>query len=124
MTVGRVTPCAPSVRGYHGAHGVVRPTACQMMNRRHMLLGTAKVAGALGLSPCLSSLLAASSTRRFKIGACDWSIGRMANSSCFELAKEIGLDGVQVSLGTAGDDMKLRRPEVQKEFTNAASLSG
>ena len=86
-----------------------------------MLLRTARVAGALGLAPCLSSLLAAPALRRIKIGACDWSLGRMANPSCFPLAKEIGLDGVQVSLGTATDDMKLRRPEVQQQFKDAAS---
>jgi sugar phosphate isomerase/epimerase len=48
----------------------------------------------------------------------------MANPTCFELAKEIGLDGVQVSLGSASDDMKLRRPEVQQQFKDAARASG
>jgi sugar phosphate isomerase/epimerase len=40
------------------------------------------------------------------------------------VAKEIGLDGVQVSLGTAADDMRLRKPEVQQEYKDAAAQSG
>ena len=60
------------------------------------------------------------STRGFKIGVCDWSIGKTGDPSSFELAKELGLDGVQVSLGTVRNDMHLRKPEVQKVFLEAA----
>jgi|ERR1043166_3232740 sugar phosphate isomerase/epimerase len=94
-----------------------------MVSRRHLLIRGTQVAAALSLAPCLTSL-AGPGSRQIKIGACDWSLGRMANSACFQLAKEIDLDGVQVSLGSAGDDMKLRRPEVQKEFKEAASMNG
>ena len=56
----------------------------------------------------LPPLLAAPEQRRVKIGACDWSIGKMGSPAAFEVAKEIGLDGVQVSLGTASNNMRLR----------------
>jgi sugar phosphate isomerase/epimerase len=69
-------------------------------------------------------LLAEPQKRRFKIGACDWSIGKMAQASCFEVARQIGLDGVQVSLGSASDDMRLRKPQVQQEFKEAARKAG
>ncbi|MBN1123449.1 MAG: sugar phosphate isomerase/epimerase [Sedimentisphaerales bacterium] len=52
----------------------------------------------------------------FSIGVCDWNLGKMADPGCFEVAKQIGLDGVQVSLGTAANDMHLRRPEIQQKY--------
>ncbi|WP_373518041.1 sugar phosphate isomerase/epimerase family protein [Pricia sp.] len=56
---------------------------------------------------------------RFKIGACDWSIEQQAKIEAIQVGKEIGLDGVQVSLGTLGDDMHLRQEEIQQKY-NAA----
>jgi len=88
-----------------------------------MLLRTGRFGAGLALSAPMGPLLAAEGARRIKIGACDWSLGKMATPACFELAKEIGLDGVQVSLGSASDDMKLRRPEVQQQFREAARAS-
>jgi sugar phosphate isomerase/epimerase len=88
-----------------------------------MLLRTGRVGTGLALSAPMGALLAAEGARRIKIGACDWSLGKMATPACFELAKEIGLDGVQVSLGSVSDDMKLRRPEVQQQFREAARAS-
>ena len=64
-------------------------------------------------------MLAAPEKRRFKIGACDWSLGKLADPASFEVARQIGLAGVQVSLGTVADDMKLRKPEVQQQFKEA-----
>jgi L-ribulose-5-phosphate 3-epimerase len=60
----------------------------------------------------------------FKIGACDWAIGKMCNPACFEVAKTIGLDGVQVSLGTAGNDMHLRKPEMQGKYLAESQKHG
>lgn len=51
-----------------------------------------------------------------KIGACDWSLGASASTKAFWIAKTIGLDGVQISLGTQADNLHLRRAEVQDEF--------
>lgn len=62
--------------------------------------------------------------RRFKIGACDWSIGKMGSSGAFEVAKQIGLDGVQVSLGTAANNMQLRQPGVQQQYREASAKAG
>ncbi len=45
----------------------------------------------------LRSLLAGEEKSLFKIGACDWSIGRRQQISAFELAAEIGLNGLEVS---------------------------
>jgi sugar phosphate isomerase/epimerase len=78
----------------------------------------------LGAVSALAPLLDAAQSRRYKIGACDWSIGKMDNPDAFELARQIGLDGVQVSLGTVANDMHLRLPEVQARFKEAARAAG
>ena len=61
---------------------------------------------------------------RFNIGACDWSIGPAGDINAFEVAKRIGLDGVQISLNTAADYEHLRKPELQQLYKNAARGSG
>ena len=83
-------------------------------------LAVAAISGVTALAP----LFAAGEKRRFKIGACDWSIGKMGNPAAFAVAKQIGLDGVQVSLGTAADDMRLRQAAVQQQYKDAAKDAG
>ena len=95
-----------------------------MLSRRQMLTQTATLSAALALGARWAPWLAAAEKRQFKIGACDWSIGKMADVSGLELAKRIGLDGLQVSLGSLADDMKLRRPEIQQGYVNAAKAQG
>jgi len=95
-----------------------------MIARRQMLRHSALAATAFAFSSPLAPLFAASDQRRFKIGACDWSIGKMADPAAFEVAKRIGLDGVQVSLGTVGNDMHLRQPAVQRLYQDAAKNAG
>jgi L-ribulose-5-phosphate 3-epimerase len=72
----------------------------------------------------LAPLFAAPEKRRFRLGACDWSIGKMGEPAAFEVAKRIGLDGVQVSLGTAANDMRLRQSAVQQQYKDAAKQAG
>lgn len=81
-------------------------------------------AASLALSASWAPLLAAPGGRRFKIGACDWSIGKMCDPAAFDVAKEIGLDGVQVSLGTAANNMQLRQAEWQQRYKDAAGKTG
>jgi sugar phosphate isomerase/epimerase len=61
---------------------------------------------------------------RFDIGACDWSLGMRGKTDALAVAKELGLDGVQVSMGSVGDDLQLRRPEVQRAYREAAATHG
>ena len=95
-----------------------------LLTRRQMLRRTAQAATALAAGSAFAPLLADPASRHFKIGACDWSLGKFADPASFALARQIGLDGVQVSLGTAGDDMKLRQPEAQQQFKDAARQAG
>ena len=83
-----------------------------MLTRRDMLKRSAQTAAAFAFFTPLAPLLAAPEKRRFKIGACDWSIGQMANPKAFAVAKQIGLDGVQVSLSSgsvvSGDNFSVQ----------------
>lgn len=89
-----------------------------------MLHRSVRTTAALAFAPALTPLFAAPERRRFKLGACDWSIGKMGEPTAFELAKQIGLDGVQVSLGTAANDMRLRQLEMQQQYRDAAKQTG
>jgi sugar phosphate isomerase/epimerase len=89
-----------------------------------MLGRSVQAAAWLAAAAELAPLLAAPDKRRFRIGACDWSIGKLGDPAAFEVAKQIGLDGVQVSLGTAANDMRLRQPAVQQEYKDAAKQTG
>lgn len=93
------------------------------ITRRRMIAGSAAAAVVAAASP-LAPLLAAPRSRWFKIGGCDWSLGKSSNPAAFDVAKQIGLDGVQVNMGTAKNGMHLRRPEVQKEYREAARRTG
>ena len=94
------------------------------MTRREMLSWSARAAAGAAVFSSGAGHTFAQSKRRFRIGACDWSIGKMGDPGAFALAKEIGLDGVQVSLGTAQNDMRLRQAAVQGEFKAAAKKAG
>jgi sugar phosphate isomerase/epimerase len=100
-------------------------TAAHQLSRRRML---ALAGGVLGTAVCtfpsLAPLVAAPSGRSFKIGACDWSIGKMADPEALQVAKEIGLNGVQVSLGTADNGMHLRQAQVQERYKDKAAQTG
>ena len=94
------------------------------MNRRNALrysLGAGLTALAY---PALSAAQVSAPGSRFRIGACDWSIGPAGDVGSFSVAKQIGLDGVQVSLNTKADHEHLRRPEVQRAFKEAAKQAG
>ena len=93
------------------------------LSRREMICRTAQAAAALALGSRFAPLFAAPEKRWFKIGACEWSLGK-ADPSCFEVAKKIGLDGVQVNMGAVGNNMWLRKPEVQKAYLAAARQHG
>ena len=60
--------------------------------------------------------------KRFYIGACDWSISNTSNLGAMEMAKEIGLDGVQLSLGLKANNMHLRRKDVQEAYKSLAKI--
>jgi sugar phosphate isomerase/epimerase len=94
------------------------------MTRRTLLTRSARAAAIAATVSPYAALMASPRSRGFKIGACDWSLGKQSDPAAFDVAKQIGLDGVQISLGTVQNDMHLRRPEVQKSYADAARRTG
>ncbi len=93
--------------------------------RRHWLKTTLNVSALALATPLLAGNFANGTARKTAlIGACDWSIGAGADISCFEVAKRIGLDGVQVSLNTVAQPMHLQQLPVQQAYLDAAKRTG
>jgi L-ribulose-5-phosphate 3-epimerase len=88
------------------------------MNRRNTL----KAIGTTALSAFFMNESLAQSKPKFQIGACDWSISNQSNLGAMEMAKAIGLDGVQLSLGLKDNDMHLRRKDVQEAYKSLSKI--
>ena len=88
-------------------------------SRRQMIKSTAALAGLAPLAPWWE-VFGAAKKKPYRIGACDWSLGKGSAVEALAVARQIGLDGVQVSLGTAANDMHLRRPDIQQAYRDAA----
>ena len=92
-------------------------------SRRDVLRTSAAAIGA-GLIVDIPWGASGSAQARFSIGACDWSIGMRARPDALALARKLGLDGAQVSMGNVENDLHLRRPDVQQAYRDAAQASG
>ena len=94
-----------------------------MTTRRQMIKNSTLILGGAALSPS-TDFLDFMKKRKFKIGACDWSIGKVCNVLGLDLAKEIGLDGLQVSLGGVANNFRLRQKTIQQEFLERSKSTG
>ena len=90
-------------------------------SRRDLLKNATALLSAGLMGGALRDVFAAA---RFNLGACDWSIGMRGKTEALALARQLGLDGVQVSMGSVDNDLQLRRPEVQRAYRDAAAASG
>jgi len=84
------------------------------------MTGRAALAGLTFSAGCQSPTTTKSKPQGFLIGACDWSLGKTADPEALNVASQLGLDGVQISMGTLKDDMHTRKPEVQAAYLQAA----
>ena len=94
-----------------------------MLHRRQLL----KYSAALAFSAPLVSLAEQAGIRKkrkFYIGACDWSIGKDSDVAAFDLAKQIGLDGIQVNMGSLKNNLHLRDKAVQQSYLEASKRTG
>lgn len=85
-----------------------------MIQRREFLKRSALASVLMGMGLDLS----ADPYRQLnlKVGACDWSIGQNSNPKGLAVAKEIGLDGLQVNLGSFDNHLHLREYSIQQEY--------
>lgn len=91
-------------------------------SRREMMLNSIRAIAGLTLAGGCRPLSLEESksegfSEGFKIGVCDWSLGRISETVALEIAKRLGADGVQVDFGMADDDLPvLHKPELQREY--------
>ncbi|MBN1806621.1 MAG: sugar phosphate isomerase/epimerase [Sedimentisphaerales bacterium] len=87
------------------------------ITRRRVLTGGAMtLAGLTLVGSCSSFTALGKKPRGFRIAVCDWTIGKRTNPASLEMAKRIGLDGVQVDFGSAGNKLPLFDTDLQKKF--------
>jgi L-ribulose-5-phosphate 3-epimerase len=100
-----------------------------LSRRRFVQIGLQ--AGAL-LTPAARALAAglpAAAPPRFKVGVPDWNLKLEAKIEAIALAKKLGFDGVQISLGhdgvkTASDHLPLADPKMQQAYLAEAKRAG
>jgi L-ribulose-5-phosphate 3-epimerase len=92
-----------------------------MPTRRECLIGAG--AAAVGLAVGVRAESVAPPRSKVKVGMFDQSMRRL-DPTAFELASTIGLDGVEVSIGTVENNLWLRRLEMQEKYERAARASG
>lgn len=88
-------------------------------SRRQVLKSSAALLGVTAIAPWQFTL-ADGFNKPYPIGVCDWSINQLGEVEALAVAEKIGLDGVQVSLGTAANNMHLRQKAVQEAYQKAA----
>jgi sugar phosphate isomerase/epimerase len=92
-----------------------------------MIVGAAQAAAGMALlSSCNSSTgrKSAMAGAGFKIGVCDWTIGKRSDLASLEIAKRIKLDGVQVDIGRGEEDLPLFDPGLQQKYIEARQRHG
>jgi L-ribulose-5-phosphate 3-epimerase len=88
-----------------------------------MMAGAVRAAAGLALTcSCAPSIRKeqAKAPTGFKLGICDWTIGKTADPGSFAIAKRIGLDGVQVDFGSGENDLPLFDEQLQQDILDAA----
>ncbi len=89
---------------------------------RVMQLFTRRAFIGAGASTALAALSLpgyASATKvRFKVGVTDWNLKLEGKIESISLAKQLGFDGVQISIGKGKDKLPLSDPALQKTFLN------
>src|SRR5260221_2996376 len=85
------------------------------MDRRQFIQAST---AALGYTALTGRLHAAQPN--LKIGVTDWNLNRDAKPASIELARSIGFDGVEISLGRAPDRLPLGEVALQEQFLTEA----
>jgi len=93
------------------------------ITRRQMMVGAARAAAGLAVT-CSCAPLAereqAKTAAGFNLAVCDWTVGKTADPGSFEIAKRIGLDGVQVDFGRGDNRLPLFDEELQQNILGEA----
>jgi L-ribulose-5-phosphate 3-epimerase len=85
-----------------------------MITRRDFMSIGLGASAAMALSDL--PVFAAKAKVRFKVGVTDWNLKQEGKVESIALAKKLGFDGVQVSIGKGTDKLPLSDPGLQKVF--------
>jgi sugar phosphate isomerase/epimerase len=94
-----------------------------MLSRRDLLKRSALLTGLMS-NGLLADAFAFTPEKKLHIGACDWSIGKSSEIGAFEVAKQIGLEGVQVNLGSEQNALHLREKSRQQAYLAESKRTG
>src|SRR5690606_916193 len=94
------------------------------MITRRSLLKKSLVLTSLLQTDVFKTLMAMDGAGRFKIGACDWSIGKGSNIGAFEVAKAIGVNGIMVDMGVVENNLHIRQKEIQDAYLTTSAQTG
>jgi sugar phosphate isomerase/epimerase len=94
-----------------------------MLSRRDLLKRSALLT-ALMSQGLLTDVFGDAPKKKLHIGACDWSIGKSSDIGAFEVAKQIGLEGVQVNLGSDENALHLRQKSRQQAYLAESKRTG
>jgi L-ribulose-5-phosphate 3-epimerase len=86
--------------------------------------GFLRTAAGLAAATAGARLAQAQEPRKLRIGMCDWNLRKQGNVEAVALAKQIGLDGIQVSIEFPEGSPHLRGPELQKRYLDAGRAQG
>lgn len=94
-----------------------------MLSRRKLLKDAVWLSVFAGTS--MQGFASPASTKKiFNIGACDWSLGKNSDIAAFDIAKQIGLDGIMVNMGSLDNNMHLRQKELQQLYIETSKKTG
>ena len=91
------------------------------LTRRQFLTTTAGSAAAALLVPNAGH--AQDAGPRLRLSACDWSL-KAPGPSGLEIAKRVGLDGLEVSAGSATDVLEIAKPDYRRQYKDAVAQTG
>jgi L-ribulose-5-phosphate 3-epimerase len=95
------------------------------MNRREFVKHTAAASALVAVPSPGHGQAPAAGAPPLRIGMTDWNLGQRGDITKIALARQIGLDGIQVSLIFPTDDTPhLREPRTQAAFKQAALENG
>ncbi|MDO4575876.1 MAG: sugar phosphate isomerase/epimerase family protein [Planctomycetia bacterium] len=93
-----------------------------ILNRRAFLKTTA---AGLAAGTLVSPSIFAEEKKGWKISSCDWSLGKKHHPGVFDVAKEIGLEGVQVSFpADCKPEYNLYDPKTQELYLQRSEETG
>lgn len=94
-----------------------------MITRRSLIKKSLLFSSLLQTGAC-KELIAAERAKGFKIGACDWSLGKGSNIGAFDVARLIGLDGIMVDMGNVENNLHIRQKKLREDYLKESARTG